>query len=68
MGTFLLQLQGDTSNSRAELPFVLPHETVERGWAIPFWTVTEIPVGVAGLMLVHYYQRTFAAPPGPGSS
>ncbi len=30
MGTFLLRLQGDTSNSRAELPFVLPHETVER--------------------------------------
>ncbi|MGA7293290.1 MAG: glycosyltransferase family 87 protein [Terriglobales bacterium] len=50
------------------LSFVLPLSTVERGWAIPFWTVTQIPVGVAALMLVHYYQRTFTASPGPGSS
>jgi Glycosyltransferase family 87 len=52
----------------AGLSFVLPRETVERGWAIPFWTVTEIPVAVAGLMLVHYCQKSFAAPAGPGSS
>ena len=50
------------------LSFVLPQETVERAWALPFWTVTQIPVGVAALMLVFYYQRTFAAPAGPGSS
>jgi Glycosyltransferase family 87 len=52
----------------AGLSFVLPQETVERAWSIPFWTVTQIPVGVAALMLLHYYQRTFAAPARPGSS
>jgi hypothetical protein len=50
------------------LSLFLPQETVERTWAIPFWTVTQVPVGVAALMLVFYYQRTFAAPAGPGSS
>lgn len=57
-----------SSIALAGLSFVLPRETVERGWAIPFWTVTEIPVGVAGLMLVYYYQRTFAASARPGTS
>ncbi len=51
-----------SSTVLAALSFALPQETVERAWAIPFWTVTQIPVGVAALMLVHYYQRTFAAP------
>ncbi len=57
-----------SSIALAGLSFVLPRETVERGWAIPFWTVTEIPVAVAGLMLVYYYQRTFAASARPGTS
>jgi hypothetical protein len=48
-----------SSTVLAALSFVLPQEVVERGWAIPFWTVTQIPLGVAALMLVHYYQRTF---------
>lgn len=52
----------------ATLSFVLPHETVERAWAVPLWTVPQMPVAVAALMLVHYYQKTFAAPPRPGSS
>jgi hypothetical protein len=52
----------------AGLSFVLPGETVERAWAIPAWTVTQIPVGVAALMLVHYYQGSFTAPAGPGAS
>ena len=43
----------------AGLSFILPPETVERGWAIPFWTVLQIPMAVAALMLVHHYQRTF---------
>jgi hypothetical protein len=47
-----------SSTVLATLSFVLPQEVVERGWAIPFWTVTQIPLGVACLMLVHYYQRT----------
>ncbi len=57
-----------SSTVLAGLSFILPPETVERAWALPFWTVTQIPVGVAALMLVFYYQRTFAAPTGPGSS
>ena len=57
-----------SSTVLAGLSFVLPAETIERAWAIPFWTVTQIPVGVAALMLVFYYQGTFAAPAGPGSS
>jgi hypothetical protein len=57
-----------SSTTLAGLSFVLPRETVERGWAIPFWTVTLIPVGVAALMFVHYYQKTFSTSAGPGSS
>jgi hypothetical protein len=57
-----------SSVTLAGLSFILPRETAERGWAIPFWTALQIPVGVAALMLVHYYQRTFTAPPEPGSS
>jgi len=52
----------------AGLSFVLAPETVERGWAIPFWTAIQIPVGVAPLMLAHYYQKTFTASAGPGTS
>jgi hypothetical protein len=50
------------------LSFILPRETVERAWAIPFWTETQIPVGVAALMLVHYYQRAFAVSARPATS
>jgi hypothetical protein len=57
-----------SSIALAGLSFVLPRETVERGWAIPFWTALQTPMGVAALMLVHYYQKTFAAPAGPGTS
>lgn len=57
-----------SSVALAGLSFVLPQETVQRAWAVPLWTVPQIPVGVAALMLVHYYQKTFAAPAGPGTS
>lgn len=57
-----------SSVALAGLSFVLPPETVERGWAIPFWTALLTPMGVVALMLVHYYQRTFAASARPGSS
>ena len=56
-----------SSLALAGLSFVLPPETVERGWAIPFWTTLQIPMGVTALMLVHYYQRTFTTPAGSGS-
>ncbi|MFI5118344.1 MAG: glycosyltransferase family 87 protein [Terriglobales bacterium] len=51
----------------AALSFVLPRETVERAWAAPLWTVSQIPLGVAGLMLVHHYQnQKLFAPAGLG--
>lgn len=50
------------------LSFFLPQETIEQGWTYPFQTVTQVPVAVAALMLVHYYQRTFSAPAEAGSS
>jgi hypothetical protein len=52
----------------AGLSFVLPRETVEQAWALPFWTVIQIPMGVAALMLVYYYQRTNTPPVAPGTS
>ena len=51
----------------AGLSFVLPAQTVEPTWAIPSWTLTQVPVGVAALMLVIRYQRTLAAPVVSGS-
>jgi hypothetical protein len=56
----------------AALSFLLPQTTVERGWALPIWTLSHIPVAVAALMLIHYYQRyyrnAFTDPPRPGTS
>jgi len=52
----------------AGLSFLLRPEQVERGWAIPFWTVLQTPMAMAALMLVCHYQRTFTAPSEPGSS
>jgi hypothetical protein len=46
-----------SSIALAGLSFILPQETVDRAWTIPSWTVTQIPVGVAALMLVLYYRR-----------
>jgi hypothetical protein len=57
-----------SSIALAGLSFTLPPETVERGWAIPFWTVLQIPLAVSALMLLHAYQGTFPAPAKPGSS
>jgi hypothetical protein len=51
----------------AGVSFVVP-QRAEQFWAAPIWTTPQIPVAVAALMLVHYYQRTFAAPSGAGSS
>jgi Glycosyltransferase family 87 len=57
-----------SSTALAGLSFILPRETVEQAWTLPFWTVLQIPMGVTGLMLVHYYQRTNTAPGYPGTS
>ena len=50
----------------AGLSFVLPQEAVERTWAVPLWTVPQIPLGVVSLMLVHHYHKTFVASAGLG--
>ncbi len=59
-----------SSIALAGLSFILPRETVERGWAVPLWTSLQMPLAVAALMLLHHYQnqRTFPAPAKPGSS
>jgi hypothetical protein len=56
------------SMALAGLSFFLPQETLERAWSIPAWTVPQLPVGVAALMLLHYYQTAFTARSGPRSS
>ena len=54
-----------TSIILAGLSFVVPLELVEGSWAIlPYLTAFLIPAGVAGLMLVHGYRRSSAAPTG----
>ncbi len=52
----------------AGLSFILPLEIVEPAWKVPWWTMLLLPVAVAGLMLVHLYRRTYAAPATPGPS
>jgi hypothetical protein len=52
----------------AALSFVLPAQTVERVWVVPFWTAPMIPVAVAAMMLVLGRQASFAALPEPSTS
>jgi hypothetical protein len=52
----------------AGLSFTLPPETVGHAWSLPLWTVPQIPVAVAALVLVHYYRSTFTASAGSGTS
>jgi hypothetical protein len=42
--------------------------TVDTAWSVPLRMLTQIPVGVAALMLIHYYQMTFNKPARPGAS
>ena len=64
----LVGWQWVASTALAGLSFVLPPQTVQQAWAVPFWTTTQIPVGVAALMLAHYYQTTFTVPARPSPS
>jgi hypothetical protein len=57
-----------SSTALAVLSFIMPRETVEQAWTLPFWTVLQVPMGVTGLMLIHYYQRTNTAPVYPDTS
>ncbi|HEX8813152.1 MAG TPA: glycosyltransferase 87 family protein [Terracidiphilus sp.] len=52
----------------AAVSFILPRETVQRGWAVPFWSALLIPVGVASAMLVSGGQKSFAASAKAGTS
>jgi len=68
LGAILLAWPWLASIALACLSFVLPPELVERAWMVPGWTVLQIPLVVAALMLIHYYQRTNSAPVRPGTS
>jgi len=57
-----------SATALAGLSFVLPRETIEHIWALPIWTVQQLPMVVAALMLIHYYQRTNSAPVRPVTS
>jgi hypothetical protein len=62
-----------SSTVLAALSFTVAQRVMERAWAVPLWTLTQIPVGVAGMMMLHYYQETaaqgaFTAPASPGTS
>jgi hypothetical protein len=64
----LLAWQWLSAAALAGLSFVLARETLERAWVMPFWVVPQIPLGVAGLMLIHYYRSTFTATAEAGPS
>ena len=68
LGAILLGWPWLASIALACLSFVLPPELVERAWMVPGWTVLQIPLVVAALMLIHYYQRTNSAPVRPVTS
>jgi len=48
--------------------FVVSPETIQRAWALPFWTVVPTPLGVAAVMLALASHRTFAESPAGASS
>lgn len=50
------------------LSFFVPQQTVERAWAVPFWTVVAAPLGVAALMLVYGNLPCFRESAEAGSS
>jgi hypothetical protein len=57
-----------TSVVLAGLSFIVRPELVERAWVIPLVTLPEIPVAVTALLLLHYYQTTFAPSLGQPTS
>jgi len=48
--------------------FVVSPETIQRAWALPFWTVVPTPLGVAAVMLALASHPTFAESPAGASS
>lgn len=45
----------------AGMSFVVSRATLSRFWAAPIWTAPQIPLGVTAMVLVDYFQRTFAS-------
>jgi glycosyl transferase family 87 len=43
------------------LSFLLPPGVIQKACAVPFWTALPLPLGVATLMLILCYRRSFAA-------
>jgi hypothetical protein len=50
------------------LSFILPGQTVQDRWPLPFWTSLYIPMAVAAGMLVYSVQRTFTPSRYPSPS
>jgi len=57
-----------TCASLAAASFVLPHTTVEKYWAVPFWTALLLPVGVAALVLLAHCSAPFPTRKSAGAS
>jgi hypothetical protein len=64
IGAILLLWPWVSSVVLAGLSFVLAPEVVEKAWAVPLWTIIPLPMGVAALMLVHTYPRSFSPSAG----
>lgn len=52
----------------AGLSFIVRAEVVEKAWMVPLVTLPQIPAAVTALLLLHYYQTTFAPSLGPQAS
>jgi hypothetical protein len=50
------------------LSYFFPLSLLEPAWAVPYWTVLPLPLGVAALVLVRSYQSPFPAPSEAGAS
>ncbi len=57
-----------SSTVLAGITFMVAENKIDRAWATPLWTTTQIPVAVASLILLHRYQATIDAPAKPASS
>jgi Glycosyltransferase family 87 len=45
----------------AVMSFVVSQASLSRIWGVPIWTTSQIPLGVTAMILVDYFQRTFAS-------
>jgi hypothetical protein len=52
----------------AVLSYLLPLARLEAAWALPFWTVLPLPLGVAALVLIRSYQIAFTTRAEPSAA